>query len=357
MLRYRKLYFAVAFFLLATSLNGCTGGCAERKPLGKAGGKMTVIAFYENGWGSPLQPSSLPSFQKHVKSIDFVSPFWFTVNMDGTVENKHNQEAMDFARANKIPIYALFNNKKDVVPGNATMLTDSAARVKSIAEIVSLVNKYGYDGINIDFEVIPAKEGDKLTAYVKELADQLKPKNRKIAVSVIPRIGTTEDISGAYDYTALAGIADQFVLMAYNEHFPASKPGPVAAAKWVEDNITDALKEVPQEKLYLGIAMYGYDWPGAKPGTAETVDYIPMTEAAARAGRQGVEISWDDQARVPFYKYEKGGVTREVWYENDKSVKVKLDLAKKYNLPGIAIWRIGFEDEAVWQAIKEKLGK
>jgi len=356
--QYRTLYLAIAFFLLAVSLSGCTGGCAgQSKPLNPAGGKMAVIAFYENGWGSPLQPSSLPSFQAHVQSIDIVAPFWFTVNMDGTVEDKHNQEAMDFARANNIPVFALFNNKKDVVPGNAAMLTDADARAKSIAEIVSLVNKYGYDGINIDFEVMPAKEREKLTAYVKELADQMKQQNRRIAVSVIPRVGTTEDINGVYDYAALADIADQFVLMAYNEHYPASAPGPVASTKWVEDNITDALNDVPREKLYLGVAVYGYDWPGARAGTAETVDYIPMTEAAERAGRQGVEISWEEQAQVPFYKYEKDGMTREVWYENDKSLRAKLDLAKKYNLPGIAVWRIGFEDEAAWQVIKEKLGK
>ncbi len=346
--------------LLATSLSGCVQGCRAgggKKPLGTAGGETQVIAFYENGWQSEFHGSSLPSFKKNVGLIDVVSPFWFTVGMDGSVEDKHNQEAMDFARANQIPVIALFNNKKGVVATNDRMLTDSTARAKSIARIVSLVDQYGYDGINIDYEVLPAKDKEAFTAYVAELAAQLKPKGKTIAVSVIPQVGTTADISGVYDFAALAQTADQIVLMAYNEHYPASAPGPVASTAWVDKNIKAALDLVPREKLILGVAVYGYDWPGAKPGTAETVAYIPMTEAAARAGKKGVSVQWDDEAQVPFYKYSEKGVTRQVWFENDQSLKAKLGLVRQYNLPGIAIWRIGFEGESVWPIIKEELGK
>ena len=46
-------------------------------------------------------------------------------------------------------------------------------------------------------------------------------------------------------------------------HYPASNPGPIASAGWVKDNIEDALLDVDAKKILLGIATYGYDWPGA----------------------------------------------------------------------------------------------
>ena len=46
-----------------------------------------------------------------------------------------------------------------------------------------------------------------------------------------------------------------------------------------------------------------------------------------------------------------------VWFENDATLKTKLDLVKKYKLAGIAIWRLGFEDQKFWDRIINTWGK
>ncbi len=339
------LIFVVLFILFLGSL---AGGCVRDEIFGA---RPFVLAFFENGWGSPLHGSSMPSLRENEEKIDIVSPFWFTVKMDGSIEDNHNQEAMDFSRDNNIPVIALFNNEKDVIPGNDGMLQNSDAWDKSIAEIIEIVDEYDYDGINIDFEIMPPESRDLFTEYVRELTEALNPKGKEVDVSVFPRVGVAEDMHHVYDFSALGEICDRFVLMTYNEHYPASDPGPIASTGWVKDNIEDALREVPLEKLVLGIAVYGYDWPGAQGGSPETVEYIPMTEAKERAGRNDVEIEWDEELQSPFYKYYEDGTEREVWFENAESISHKLDLVKEFNLPGIAIWRIGFEDESVWEAL------
>lgn len=352
MKKEKLVYILIAVLLLVSFAGGAVGGCIRQELFGS---RPFVLAFFENGWGSPLHVSSMPSLRENAGLIDNVSPFWFTVNMDGSIEDNHNQEAMDFARENDIPVIALFNNEKDVVPGNDRMLQDPKVREKSIAGIVEIVDKYDYDGINIDFEILPPENRDQMTGYMRELADRLTPENKLIDVSVFPRVGVAEDMHEVYDYSALADICDRIIIMTYNEHYPASDPGPVASLGWVEDNIKDALRDVPPEKLVLGIAVYGYDWPGARRGTPETVEYIPMTEAEERAERNGVDIEWDDELQSPYYTYYDNGTEREVWFENAESISPQLDLVHEYNLPGIAIWRIGFEDEAVWETIAEKL--
>ena len=329
------------------------GGCGGEGDITRT--RPFVMVFFENGW-SEMHGSSLPSLQENQEIIDTVSPFWFTVNMDGSIEDNHNREAMNFARENNIPVIALFNNEKDVVSGNDAMLQDPEVKEKSLEAILEMVEKYDYDGINIDFEIMPPESRDLMTDYIRELAEAPEMEGKKLDVSVFPRQGVDEEMHGVYDFSALGEVADRIVLMTYNEHYPASNPGPIASLDWVEQNIQDALQDVPREKLILGIAVYGYDWPGAKAGSPETVEYIPMTEAVERAERKDAEIDWDDEARSPFYRYKDNGLQREVWFENARAIEPKLDLALEYDLPGIAIWRIGFEDEEVWNAIESRLG-
>ena len=69
----------------------------------------------------------------------------------------------------------------------------------------------------------------------------------------------------------------------------------------------------------------------------------------------GAKVKWDDQAQVPYYSYKSGGVTRKVYFESADSLKVKLGLVNRYDIGGIAIWRLGQEDDASWRAIRAAL--
>ena len=60
---------------------------------------------------------------------------------------------------------------------------------------------------------------------------------------------------------------------------------------------------------------------------------------------------WDDAAKVPHFKYG----AHEVWFENADSAKQKLDLVSKYNIAGIAIWRLGQEDPKLWDVISDMI--
>jgi spore germination protein len=45
----------------------------------------------------------------------------------------------------------------------------------------------------------------------------------------------------------------------------------------------------------------------------------------------------------------------QVWFENSRSLAYKLDLVNKYDIKGVAIWRLGQEDPGYWQVLRDKL--
>src|SRR3712207_864377 len=109
--------------------------------------------------------------------------------------------------------------------------------------------------------------------------------------------------------------------MAYDHSWAGSEAGPVAPLSWVRDVVAYAQQRVPQEKLMLGLATYGYDWAG---GTGTT---LQATNAVELAGRVGATPEWDAQSAAWTFSYEQDGQQHTVWYEDARSLAAKQQLA------------------------------
>lgn len=303
-----------------------------------------VIGYYENPYpGTPDQTGSFPSMKAFGKSMSAVGPFWYRATSDGTLETKESQIVYDTARQMGLKIFPLITNKTGATDA---VLANPAIRSKVIANIVKVVKEKPYDGVNVDFELVPQKYRDDLTAFMAELYDQLHPLNKLVIISVFPQVDVAADISGAYNYPELAKNSDFLQIMTYDHHWSTSPPGPIAEIGWYEKNIRYAIDACggPQ-KVIIGMGAYGYDWP--HEGAADTVKYV---DAIVKAEQNGVKINYDEGAEAPWFKYKN----REVWFENAKSTSAKLDVIAKYNPAGIAVWRLGQEQPEIWSLIDRK---
>ncbi|HEY3315374.1 MAG TPA: glycosyl hydrolase family 18 protein [Bacillota bacterium] len=363
----RLLAAWLAALLLLTVSTGCARlGCSPaKKPLGGgASGRLEVMAFYENGDTSGTSGAqgpgdneqtfvdSFPALKDNAASIDIVTPFWFSVGGDGSVTTaKPVSEVQDFAKKNKVQVWALVNNAKpgDQVAG--AVLTDPTARANAIKNIEGIADKYGYDGIFIDFQLIPPKSGPQLTAMVRQLAKDLHAKKKKLGVALFPKIDVSPDVSGAYDYAALGKEADAVLLMAYDRHYESSPPGPVSPLPWVETNLKSTLKSVPAKKVLLAIGTYGYDWPAGGNG-----EYLATRVALNRAKANGATVKRDSASGQPYFTYTKDGLAHEVWFQDAEAFRQRAALAKKYKLRGVGVWRLGFEEPGFWKVIAEAIG-
>ena len=154
--------------------------------------------------------------------------------------------------------------------------------------------------------------------------------------------------TGAFDFAALAPNVDIFQLMTYDENGPWGPPGPVAGMDWVEPCVQFAVSIVPSSKISLGIPAYGYDWNlTRKTGLQIYWKNIPTLIAKMNAVPQ-----WDAVSSSPYFSYTApNGTSHIVWYENAQSVPLKSALTVNYNLAGVSVFALGFEDQTFWDAI------
>ena len=69
----------------------------------------------------------------------------------------------------------------------------------------------------------------------------------------------------------------------------------------------------------------------------------------------GAETYWDKTTSQNYGTYEGDGATYQIWLEDAQSVAEKVKLISKYELAGVAEWKLGFENSGIWSVITENL--
>ncbi len=326
-----------------------------------------VLGFYVGNEYSI--PSSYATLENQKDTITSISPFWYRLDRNnpgkleqyGSDTTQEIKQVLKLAKENNIKNYALVHN---LLYGQAstgrnvlhTALADPATRWTLVMNIFNLLKENGYDGVCIDIEDMHAWDRQLYNQFLAELSAQLKPAGYEIIVCVPAK--TTDQSTGGwgdnFDFTKVGHYADMVAVMTYDEHTAGSKAGPIASQAYLERVIKYALAKLPPEKILLGIAGYGFDWNYGM-GNSRYLSYQMAMETAKKYNKI---VQWDSGSQAPYYSYTDGkGYWHSVYFENSSSLAFKLDAVNKYNLKGVALWRLGMEDPDCWRVIASKFIK
>lgn len=295
--------------------------------------------------------SSYNSMVSNSGFIDEIATATHITDGYGNITGILPTEQISYANANNITSTLLVGNNfsGDIAK---TLLESSTNRSKFKSNLLNILKTNNYKGVNIDIEGIYSSNRNHYTTFLSEIYAALKPLGYTISVSVPAKTADNPNYTWnyAYDYAAISKYADYVLLMTYDEHYPGGSPGSVASIGWVNNVIKYATTVIPKEKIYLGLAAYGYDWVGT-----ETKAYS-INGIYNLAASYGATINWDNVSKSSYFSYiDSNGKSHTVWFENSMSIEYKLDLVNSYDLGGIGIWRLGLENSDYWNVIKSKI--
>lgn len=312
-----------------------------------------VVAYYAEDWQGDTR--ALAALREAGAHVDRVVNFALQLHADGSITTRSYPDLAEAAEALGIPVYGLVHNMENGMFSAEiarSVLSDPARRSRAVADMLAIAQAHGLAGIDIDIENVPGDLRPHYTALATEAAAVLKPHGIRLTLSVPAKTwdDRTSNWGGAFDYAALGEAADQVAIMAYDEHTYGLPAGPVASLPWVERVAAYAVTQIPPEKILLGIPAYGYAWVS---GTRHVVKGLSTAGAYQLAARHGAEVRWDAEAQVPYFTYTEGGVSHVVYFENGQSAAAKLEVVTRYGLGGIAIWRLGLNEPALWEAVAD----
>jgi len=257
----------------------------------------------------------------------------------------------------------------------AALLGSSTARANLARQAAAAVRDRGADGINVDLEPLVAGHEDDFVALVRAIRAELD--------AIAPGYQLTFDTMGRVgnypvEQLTAPGAADAVFVMGY-DYRTAGSPiagsiAPLAGPAYdLGETVLAYLDRVPASKIILGVPWYGRAWStvsdalnartqtGAQFGPSVAVPYAQAVEAAA--AHQGAR--WDDREQVAWFPYQRsncatasGCVTtwRQVYFDDDRALRLKYDLVNRSGLRGVGIWALGYDGgrREAWTALADK---
>lgn len=222
--------------------------------------------------------------------------------------------------------------------------------------ILNNIRQKGYMGLDIDFEYIPPQYTDEYAAFIKKAADILNQEGYICTAALAPK--TSAEQSGllyeAHNYNLIGAASNHVLIMTYEWGYAYGPPMAVAPVNNVESVIKYAVTEIPADKIFMGVPMYGYDWrlPFVK-GETKGISLSPQ-QALYKASKVGTDIMYDNTAQSPYYYYTSDNKEHVVWFEDGESINAKMDIVEKYGLKGCGFWSINRYFPQCWLVINNR---
>ncbi|MDF2653782.1 MAG: glycoside hydrolase [Bacillota bacterium] len=228
------------------------------------------------------------------------------------------------------------------------VFTDPNARDRLINNIVLNVLGKKYFGMVFNFGYIAPQDREQFVVTVSKAAARLNSMGALVMVSITPGINDM-----GIDYAALNKAANFIELKAFRQAAGSETPGPLSSADGIY-NFLAFNTVLDTRKVLLGISNYGYDWAIPSPENYLPAQMLSNDDAERQAKELGAVIQYDDRAKAPFYLYhDVAGIQHIVWFENEESIKSKLQLVDEFDLGGISIWTIMSPFPAGTRAIRD----
>ncbi|KAF9410960.1 hypothetical protein HW555_010092 [Spodoptera exigua] len=267
------------------------------------------------------------------------------------------------------------------------LVNDPAARARFVSHVVQFLKKYGFDGLDLDWEYPkcwqvdcskgPDSDKEAFADLVLELSAVFKPKGLLLSAAVSPN---KKVIDAGYDVPVLARHLDWIAVMTYDYHGQWDKrTGHVAPLYYHPEDGTTYFnanytihywmkKGAPAHKLIMGMPMYGQTFtlgtekespqslsmnientglnaPASDGGEAgeytRAKGFLSYYEICDRIRYNGWKVVKDPYQRMGPYAYKDN---QWVSFDDVEIIKKKVNFIKSLNLGGGMVWALDLDD-------------
>jgi chitinase len=346
----------------SASTSDSGGGDAATHDTGAAGGasSMWVIGYY-SGFGA-----SYPVAEIDWSGLTHLAVAFYLPDSQGNIDESlsrgnagptlgHSLVTAAHAAGKKILASLGGSNSQALWQGS----TSAANRATFEANLKNLVQSYGFDGVDLDWEPFAAGDHAALSALVSDLRTQLPGALITMPVGC-ENNNSPDDLSF---FGTLSASVDRLNLMSYGLsgawqgwkswhssplHWNSDTSTPVA----IDSSVDDYLKAgVPAAKLGIGSGFYGecYTSPVTAPdqalgGATVAASDGTMSYANIMSGfYSSSAYHWDSVAMAAYLSFSSPQGSQActyVTYEDAQAIAAKGAYAKTKGLGGVIIWTI-----------------
>ncbi len=301
-----------------------------------------IGAYMVGGYVYPFVDPTLLS--QTLPLLSGVMPFTYGFRPDGTLLPLQDEQILEQAfRYGVSPVMHLSTLTEDGNFSSALaeqLLYDENAIAVLTEQLLSTLRQKGYYGLDVDFEFLGAKNAEAYASFLRSLRVRLNQEGFPLLAALAPK--TRDDQPGTlyegHDYAAIGEAVNCVLLMTYEWGYTYGPPMAVSPIQPVRRVVEYALTRIPAEKIFLGVSNYGYDFTLPYVQGLSKAQSLSVEAAIQLAGQKGAVIRYDETVQAPFFEYTENGQQHVVWFEDARSLSVRLNLLPEYGLRGALYW-------------------
>ncbi|MEO9176940.1 MAG: hypothetical protein ABI317_15620 [Gaiellales bacterium] len=289
-------------------------------------GQLQVIAFTD----ARPTPAARGSISAHLGSFDAISPAWLSLGANGTIAYR---DADRFSQSLSARGAALYPVLRDPERRSTSVISHPGLRTHTAVRLAAMVRALGAQGLVVDLGQIPAADRAALPAFLRAIRVRLPARTQLLLV--VPPIGdaATQRREAGYDLRDLSRPAT-LVLQAFGGRGHATGPHPIASLAWYKKVVRYTLAHAPRARVIIELPTWGAVWGQNGPTRATQSTLFRLAQPGALVATNGARI------------VRHGDVG---YVESDRSLQLKLEIARAAHVAGIALWVRGGESTGVWR--------
>jgi len=324
---------------------------ANAKKTGALQGDKVVLGFV-SGW----DPASVLSLERHAGELTHVATDWFALT---GVDSQLHEETADKVRMlcirkglGFLPI--LRNLEGDEWQPEAIESLANGSPDDRRAFLDKLISRLppGATGLLVEWSQLDPNNKAATSGLLREFSQRLHAAGKQFWFSV-----PTGNDFDAFDMEAVASCCDRMIATLNDENSEPSDPGPLASNDWFQGWLSAMMVYGDPSQWVIGLGAFGYDWRKDN----KTGEQISFTDVMARAAAAGVDpASVNSEQDSPHFNYLGGAdqnQEHEIWFLDAVTLANELRLAAPFHPGGIALNRLGAEDPAIWDVLREDPSK
>ena len=306
--------------------------------------KITLAWFQVSGTAGN---SSIDNNMSTISGVNVIAPTWYSVtDASGNMSSYASADFVSKMHQRGIDVWALVSDF-DTNVDFAQLYSSKAARTNMVNKLVGEAKSYGFDGINLDYENIKSAYAKDYLQFVRELSVACERNGIVLSTDNYK----PEAYNRCYNLKEQSKFVDYVIVMAYDEHYAGTDAGSVASLPFVKEAVEDTVQLVGKEHVIAGIPFYTRIWTTTVGNTTSRA--VGMQAAIDQLNSDGQVALWNDDCGQYVASYTVGSSTRQIWFEEEKSIEAKMQVIQQENTAGVACWKLGLEKSTVWSVISQ----
>lgn len=342
---FRIPTLCIALYLF-TAMSPVTTVAAEKQSI--SGAAWLVEWDLESGW------KEAEALDQNLDSLQI-----FAVSFDGDDQFLVNPKLAEWLSSHSHSLAAsgrkvLLTIVNDVYPADGKsvakdtelvtrLMATPESREKHKRDLLQLLDQYGFDGLDMDYEKVADKDWQTYLDFCGDLHSELAAKDKTLRVIVEPK---------PVYYQKPYPKGPEYVVMAYNLFgFHTKKGGPKCDMRFIGKLAAQRRKTGVDFRLALSLGGFLWKKDGKTTSLTEAQALDLVEKHKARQRRD------PDSAYQYFTFTDESGAECEVWYADGQTLVALMRTAKGFGFTGIDLWRLGGIAETTIETLKSTFSR